>query len=139
MRSRQHSARHPARRLPPYCHELAARLRQPKNFSHFAGTSADGRRPQLWVGLGPNAWAWAQRHIERRLLTLLPPGDNPSAFDWRLLSGFDPVFIVACGPVEQSEIRALVAAIMRDGTQKILVGGDSAVVVYERTDAHGNH
>jgi len=132
MRSRQHSARHPQRRLPPYSHELAARLRQPKNFSRYAGTSANGRNPQLWCGIGPRVWDWAQRFFDRRLLTLLPPGDDPEIFDWRLLAGNDPLFVVACGPVEQSEIRALVAAMMRDGTKKILVGGDSRITVYER-------
>lgn len=119
-----------ARRLPPYARELGARLRVPASFKDYVGTSADGRHPTIWLGVGPNAWDWARKNQGLRLLSLLPPGDDPAAYDWRLLAGHNPVFIVSCGDVTDGEVRALVAAIMRDGTQRVIHGGELKVTRY---------
>jgi hypothetical protein len=124
-----------SRRLPPYARELTARLRAPATFNDYIGTSADGRHPTLWVGIGPNAWQWAQRNSHARLLTILPHGENADLYDWRIVSGYDPLFLVSCGEVTDGEVRALVAAIMRDGTQRVIHGGELKVTRYISREA----
>ena len=138
MSTRPATRRSVQRKLPPYARELTARLRAPASFKNYAGTSADGKAPTIWIACGPGAWDWVRRNQGKRIVTLAPPGEDPTVYDWRALRDHDPVFVVALGKISQDEIRTLIAAIMRDGVKRAVVGANNSVTVYRRKEAtHG--
>lgn len=108
-----------ARRLPPYAHEILS-ARQAGDFRGTWGASADGCTPTITLCVGHDAWYAARDWAGRRLITLLPPGEDPEQFDWRCIAGADPLLLWRCGPVDGEVLVALLKAIMRDGTDRVL-------------------
>jgi hypothetical protein len=106
--------------MPPYGRTLADRLSKPITWRQYAGTSPDGSAVTVWVGIGPNAWYWARERVDSFLLTILPPDTDPSALDWRVCAGHDPVVVQRCGDVQEGEVHALADALLRDGVQRVL-------------------
>lgn len=128
--NRGHSAT--PRRQPPFGRELSTRLADRSSWPRWMGTSADGRHLSIWVAIGPDAWAWAREHIERRLLLIVPPSEDPSAFDWRALAGHDPIILFSAGDTTGDEVRAAVLAMMSCGVNKIIHGGSNGITRYRR-------
>lgn len=128
--SRSHNA--PSRRTPPFGKELAARLADRASLPRWAGTSPDGQHLSIWVSIGPNSWQWAREHIDHRLLLIVPSGEDPAAFDWRILAGHDPVILFSAGDTSSDEIKAAVLALMTCGVNKIIHGGPAGIVRYRR-------
>lgn len=105
------------RKLPPYAHDIIA-ARQ--SGEHRWGTSSDGQHPTLIVCVGRDAWRVARDWTGHRLVTLLPPGEDPALLDWRCLSKADPVLMWRCGAVGGDVVLELLKAIMRDGTDRVM-------------------
>lgn len=114
---------------PPYSRTLQEILRDRGRWRNFAGHSPDGRRIQLWVAAGGDAWQWAVAHGKDYAMLLAPPEQDPASFVWSVLAGHDPVIIVPCGAFSTAEARALATAILRDGTRRVLVWGRSEYFV----------
>lgn len=108
-----------SRPAPPYAREIAAALAS-SNLSNYWGTSADGKNPALWLLVGSLAWRQARTWHGTRLVTLLPPDNDPESLNWAVLAGHDPVLLLRCGEVAGDSVRHLLAAVMRDGTQRVL-------------------
>ncbi len=105
------------RRLPPYAREiLAARQSGERHW----GMSADGRTPTITLCVGHDAWRAARDWVGHRLITLLPPGEDPALFNWRCLAEADPVLLWRCGAVDGDVLLELLRAVMRDGTDRVL-------------------
>jgi len=107
------------RRLPPYARKIIA-ARSSSNLRRWWGTSPDGQHPTLIVCAGKGAWHTAVDWEGHRLVTLLPPGDDPDRYDWTCLAGTDPVLLWRCGATDEDDLARLLPAIMRDGTNQIL-------------------
>lgn len=106
------------RMLPPYAKEILA-ARRTGNLQGRWGASPDGLSVPVTLCVGENAWIAARQWSGHRLITLLPPGEDPAAFDWSCLRGADPVLLWRCGQVTD-DVRALMKAVMRDGTERAL-------------------
>lgn len=108
------------RRPPPYSRDLAATLAT-GNLSDWWGSSSDGHHATLWLLVGADAWRVAQswRHA-RRLVTLLPPEQNPEDFTWRVLAGHDPILMMRCGATAGEVVERLLHAAMVDGVQRVI-------------------
>lgn len=118
------------RRLPPFARELAARLANRASWPRWAGTSPDGHHISIWVGLGPDAWQWAREHINQRMLTIIPPDEDPNSYDWRMLAGHDPVILFSAGDTSGDEVRAVVSAMMRAGVKGVVHGDAGKITRY---------
>lgn len=105
--------------LPPFGREILL-VRQSGHCRGKWGTSPNGRIPTLFLCVGSDSWRVAREWTGRRLITLLPPGEDSDAFDWRFLAGADPVLLWRCGDVDGDVLAALLRAIMRDGTDRVL-------------------
>lgn len=112
------------RRQPPYAARLRAMLADRSRWSSYVGTSPNGRHLTLWLLAGIEAWKQAKAWQHAPRLFLLAPIDNdPLTFDWSLLAGHDPVLLMPCGDLFHSTEIALVYAVMRDGTERVLRSG----------------
>ncbi len=119
------------RRRPPYHRRMAALLANQDRWGRYAGSTQDA--VTVWVATGPNAWDQAKRWAAEtppRLFLLCPPGEDPTAFDWSILSDHPPVLISAAGPTPRADIEALAAAILRDGCKRVLAMVDGRIVRY---------
>lgn len=112
-------------RLPPYSKRLVS-ITGPA-----WGTSPDGLHHTQWVLFGLGAWGEAQQwqHSTRRFV-LLPPGDDPSIYDWRALRKHPPVLLQPCGEATGDELKPLVTALLRDGVARVLYLGDNSVTLF---------
>lgn len=112
------------RRPPPYAKRLREMLADRSRWPSYVGTSPNGRHLTLWLLAGTKSWKQAKdwEHT-RRLFLLAPPDDDPQAFDWSLLAGHDPVLLMPCGDLFHSTELAIVSAVMRDGTERVLRSG----------------
>lgn len=106
------------RRLPPYAKDILA-ARHTGNLRGRWGVSPDGRSAPVTLCVGEHAWTAARQWSGHRLITLLPPGEDPASFDWACLRGSDPVLLWRCGTVTD-DVQALMRAVMRDGTDRVL-------------------
>ena len=106
------------RRFPPFAKRHADRLRNPQ-------TTA-------WVAVGKGAWQWAKDRPSH-VVIVCPPGDDPLCFDWTPCAGHDPVLLVRTRATDGEQVRALVQALMRDGTERVLTE-DGTRYVREVTD-----
>jgi hypothetical protein len=125
----------PHLKLPPFGRELVARLADPTLWRQYAGTSADGMSPTIWVLCGPNGWETAHAWRKRRLIMLLPHGADPYGFDWRVLARFAPAVLAPSGHIEQTELHKLADAILRDGSSRALALNARGIVRYLRAPA----
>ena len=107
------------RKLPPYANTILA-ARQTGNLTGKWGTSPDGHTPTLFLCIGSDSWRVAREWSGHRFITLLPPGEDPEIFDWRCLAGADPIILWRCGRVDGEALEALLRAVMRDGTNRVL-------------------
>lgn len=126
------------RKLPPYARDILA-ARQTSDLRGCWGTSPDGRHRVLTVCVGSDAWRVARDWAGHRLVTLLSPGEDPALFDWGCLAGTDPVLMWRCGAVDGDVLAALLRAIMRDGTDRVLdlaTGNRYVARVQEASDEH---
>ena len=105
------------RPLPPYSLLLRRWLRADPKLPMWG---CAGDTPAVTIAIGATAWAWARRWYGIRLNLVLPPGESPARFDWRLCSGCDPVLLQACGTVPDGAIDSLVNSLLRDGTERVL-------------------
>ena len=108
----------PTKRLPPYAHDILT-ARRSSDLRGRWGASPDGRSAPVTLCVGTHAWVTARQWTGHRLITLLPPGEDPAGFDWRCLSSADPVLLWRCGAVTD-DVQALMRAIMRDGADRVL-------------------
>ncbi len=83
------------------------------------GAAPDGHSTPVTLCVGEHAWPAARQWHGYRLITLLPPGEDPEIFDWRCLADADPVLLWRCGAVTD-DMQALMRAVIRDGTDRIL-------------------
>lgn len=122
----------PRRKLPPYGRLLAAVLARPDTWPRYIGTSPDGRHVHIEVLCGADCWDWAYWWADHgnRLFVVLPPGEDPDRFDWRLLQGHDPVPIQPVGDVDGASVQGLAAALIRDGVQRVLYCGPRGATRY---------
>jgi hypothetical protein len=123
------------RALPAFGRELAESLSKPATWRKYIGTSADGKSPTIWVLCGPNGWEIARVWNKRRLIVMVPDGDDPYRFDWRMLARYVPAVITPCGNVERAELHRLADAILRDGSSKVIALTGNGIVRYLRADA----
>lgn len=105
-------------RLPPYAQSILA-ARRSGNLTGQWGAAADGKSAPVTLCVGSDAWTPAREWNGHRLITLLPPGDEPGSFDWRCLAGSD-VLLWRCGTVDGDILHALLRAVMRDGVVRVL-------------------
>lgn len=109
-------------RLPPYAKRHIDRLRM-----DLAAT--------VWIAIGPNSWRYAQdRAGTRHIVIVCPPGDDPVAYDWTICAGHDPVLLVRAGPTDGDQVRAIIEALIRDGTDRVL--DDAGALYVAREVAH---
>lgn len=130
---RSHSAT--SRRLPPFGRELATRLADRPTWSRWKGTSADGNHLTIWVYCGADAWVLARARNADRLMLIVPPGEDPANYDWRLLRGHDPIVLRSCGQTDGAVIKAVILALMRDGVKRVIHGGRNGITRYRREGA----
>jgi hypothetical protein len=111
------------RKLPPYGAKLRDIAADPVARRRCVGSSADGELLTIWLICGADGWtlarSWSDRE-EIRAFILLPLGDDPAAYDWRLLRGNDPILLHFCGEIDCEQTKALILALMRDGVQRVL-------------------
>ncbi len=93
-------------RLPPYLKRHAGRLRTDPN-------------APVWIAIGAGAWQWA-RDRGHLVAIVCPPDEDPAGFDWSLCARHDPVLMMPVGAVGGDQIRALIGALFRDGTGRVL-------------------
>lgn len=105
------------RRLPPYARELIDARRG--DLRRYVGTSPDGRHPTLFLLAGADCWPVARQWHGRRLLVLLPPGDQPEAYRWECLRDADPVLLWRCGELDGDTLQRLLVAAMRGGVRRV--------------------
>jgi hypothetical protein len=105
-----------ARRLPPYGRQMIEARRG--DLSRWWGTSPDGQHPSITVCVGKDAWR-VKREWPNRLMVVCPD-EPPEGFDWTCCAGADPVLLWRCGPAEGEQVRRLIMALMRDGTNRVL-------------------
>lgn len=108
----------PTKRLPPYAHDILT-ARRSSDIRGRWGASPDGRSAPVTLCVGEYAWTAAGQWTGYRLITMLPPGEDPAGFDWSCLRGADPVLLWRCGTVAD-DVQALMQAVMRDGTERVL-------------------
>jgi len=113
------------KRLPPFGRHLHDVLAAPETWPRYAGTSPDGQHLTIWISIGPDSWAWARERQGRFLVLVVPPGDDLSIYDWRLLAGgvHEPILIHRAGDVSPAYVHALAAALIRDGVGRVLDTG----------------
>lgn len=105
--------------LAPYGrHVLAAR--RSGELCGFVGTSRDGLTPTIWLLVGINAWTVARRWSRDRLIVVAPCDEDAATFDWSCIGGADPVLLVRCGDVDGRYLERALAAVFRDGVDRIL-------------------
>ncbi|MFZ5620688.1 MAG: hypothetical protein ACOY5W_06670 [Pseudomonadota bacterium] len=123
------------RRLPPFAKSILA-ARRAGSFRGQWGASPDGRSAPATLCIGSDAWTPAWEWAGHRLITLLPPGEDPGSFDWRCLAGSDPVLLWRCGEVDGGVMNALLVAVMRDGTDRVLDLATGSRYVARVEEAH---
>lgn len=109
----------PQRPLPPYGRHVEAVLRDPQQLARCSGCTATCAT--IWVATGPDAWHWP-RHRPNHLAVVLPPGEDPEAFDWAFLQGHEPVLLIGEQAEDAQARRQIATAMMRDGIQRVLAG-----------------
>lgn len=113
------------RRHPPYAKRLAS-ITGPA-----WGTSPDGLHNTFWVLFGRSSWEKAKQWLNStRRFVLLPPGGDPAVYDWRSLRNHPPVLLLPCGEINADETKALVAALLRDGAERVLYLGEQGITLY---------
>lgn len=107
------------RRLPPYLRRHVDQLRKEASSS-------------VWIAIGADAWQWARtRDRSHHIAIVCPLGDDPAGYDWRPCAGHDPVLLVRAGPTEGEQVRALIEAVIRDGTDRVMDNGGALYVAQE--------
>ena len=105
-------------RLPPYAQSIIT-ARHTGNLTGQWGVAADGKTAPITLCIGTDSWSAARQWNGYRLITLLPPGEDPASFNWSCLAGNDPVLLWRCGAVDGDILHALLRAIMRDGVVRV--------------------
>ena len=75
-----------------------------------------GEKPNVFIIAGSNAWRLHEIRSER---IVLPPGEDPSDFDWTLLKGLSPTVIGDDAP--RSTLRKLAWCLLRAGCPLVCV------------------
>ncbi len=101
----------------------ATRLRPPPYGRELAAARREGRHVNPWILCGRDAWEIAARRGPGRLV--LPHGDDPNSFDWRVVAGLVPV--VRWPGASVPECDELGAALVRAGAAAALVLDDLRV------------
>ena len=96
------------KRRPPYARE-------------FQEARETGRHVNPWLFAGKDAYEYAARRGPGRLV--LPEGEDPAAFDWRVVAGLDVV--VRWPGASKLEVDALGALLVRSGARSVLVLDDT--------------
>lgn len=112
-----------APRRPPFTHALNEIIAERTTWSTVHGSTAEGL--SVFVMAGSAAWDTARqwsRLRHRVAFTMMPPGEDPAAFDWRILSlpEAQPILVRPCGELARGDLAALVRAILRDGADRAL-------------------
>ena len=109
------------RKLPPYGRQVVGVLNEPDSWHNYVGTSADECNLTFWIGIGSDAWGWAnERPAGKYLAVAIPPEADPECFNWEFLAGHDPVMLCAAGDVEPDHAEKAAHALIRDGVQRVL-------------------
>jgi hypothetical protein len=69
-----------------------------------------GEKPNVFICAGSDAWATHQLRLER---IVLPPGSDPSAFDWDFMRGLQPTIVGADG--NHTTLKKLAWVLLRAG------------------------
>ena len=103
----------------PYSEYLRAALNHPENWPQYAGTSADCSAVSVFLLVGSESWNKARNLENTHLFALLPPGDDPFLYDWRVLAGHDPIVAIVEGqPPSEKDFYNLASALIRDGIKR---------------------
>ena len=123
------------KRLPPYARRVIQILSSPSDYSHYAGTSANGKFLTFWVLIGEDAWYKANALKKtQNLFILIPLEENPGSFAFDFLVGHDPILLLQCGGVDKQTIKSTVVSLMRDGVCRILFLGKNKNIRFLRED-----
>lgn len=112
------NSKHKNTRLPPFAQSILA-ARRSGNHAGIWGAASDGKSAPITICIGSDAWRPAREWHGHRLITLLPPGEDPASFNWSCLAGGDPVLLWRCGAVDGDTLHALLRAVMRDGVVRV--------------------
>lgn len=95
----------PKRRLPPFALQQAGKI--PSN--------------GVWVFTGRRAWDRARGDIDKpsRLVTLLPLGDDPTAYRWPVAG--DEVVVVHTSGESPERLRALGVTLVKQGALRVAI------------------
>lgn len=104
-RKRGHAARLP---LPPFGARILEAVRR-------------GEHPNVFITAGSDAW---HRHEIRTERVVLPPGEDPTAFDWTFMRGLEPTIVGDDCPMPILE--KLAWCLLRVGCPLVCLGYDDA-------------
>jgi len=105
----------------PFSRTLAAILADPSKWPLCVGTSPSGRRLQVWVFAGSEAWEFSKSRHDRYAMVLVPPGEPAAGFDFSLLANCTPpILLQHCGSLSSDAESQIARAIIRDGGRRVL-------------------
>jgi hypothetical protein len=101
---------------PAYCKQLQELFNNPS--IRTKGSSASGKR-SVYVVTGSGAWRKAEEMKFTHAFLMLPPGDVPTAYDWSILAGHEPIHVIVEGEASKQELIELAQAMNRDGVSRV--------------------
>jgi hypothetical protein len=118
-------------KYPPYGKQLMAIINAPKTWRECYGTSPDGKHLTIWIAIGSQAWEWAKARVGHKLVVVVPDDESPDIYRYSFVKGHDPILVQQCGETSADFIKSLVAALMRDGAQRVWVWGRDESTLYK--------
>jgi hypothetical protein len=107
-----------------------ARLKLPPFGNIILDAVRRGMKPNVFITAGSDAW---DRHKIRRERIVLPPGEDPAAFDWSFMRGLQP-FIVG-DDCPHTTLRKLAWCLLRAGCPMVALAYEDLVASAIRTAA----
>lgn len=111
-----------------------------RKFPPFAKRLREGAGHTLWVCIGSHAWDRCKSETWMPgCKTLLPPGDDPTAYRWDFARTFDDVVLVEDGiGIGGAALKAIASEILPYTTQLIYLSDKGNPVRFTARSAHGS-